>query len=186
MQTLLNRATQEAAAALPAIARLSPQLDKLGQMMMECWSHKGKLLICGNGGSACDAMYLSEELVARFQKNRRGLASIALCDPSVLTCAGNDFGYETVFSRQVEALGNAGDLLIVFTTSGNSANVLRAIERAKGQQMRTAAFLGKDGGKAKGQCDIELIVPAKTSHRIQEGHQILYHTLCEWIDQRVD
>ena len=171
---------------LPAIARLGPRLEKLAEMMMECWSHKGKVLICGNGGSACDAMHLSEELVARFQKNRRGLASIALCDPTVLTCAGNDFGYETVFSRQVEALGNAGDLLIVFTTSGNSPNILLAIEKAKGQQMGTAAFLGKDGGRAKGQCDVELIVPARTSHRIQEGHQILYHTLCEWIDQRVD
>jgi D-sedoheptulose 7-phosphate isomerase len=186
MQTLLNLATQEAAAMLPSIASLAPQLEKLAQLMMECWSRKGKLLICGNGGSACDAMHLSEELVARFQKNRRGLASIALCDPTVMTCAGNDFGFETVFSRQVEALGNAGDLLIVFTTSGNSPNVLRAIEQARSQQMRTAAFLGKDGGKARGQCDVELIVRAQTSHRIQEGHQILYHTLCEWIDQRVD
>jgi D-sedoheptulose 7-phosphate isomerase len=186
MHSLLKSATDEAGAMLPAIARLAPQLERLAQLMMTCWSSKGKVLTCGNGGSACDAMHLAEELVARFEKNRRALASIALCDPSVITCAGNDFGYEAVFSRQIEALGNSGDVLIVFTTSGNSSNILRAIEQAKKQQMRTAAFLGKDGGKAKGQSDVELIVPATTSHRIQEGHQILYHTLCEWIDQRVD
>jgi D-sedoheptulose 7-phosphate isomerase len=186
MQTLLNRATEEVAAILPVIAELAPKLQKLGETMMDVWARRGKLLICGNGGSSCDAMHLSEELVARFQKNRRGLASIALCDPGVITCAGNDFGYESIFSRQVQALGNEGDLLIVFTTSGNSPNILRAIAQAEIQGMRTAAFLGKDGGRAKGLCDVELIVPATTSHRIQEAHQILYHTLCEWIDQRVD
>jgi D-sedoheptulose 7-phosphate isomerase len=105
-------------------------------------------MTCGNGGSASDAMHLAEELIARFQKNRRALAAIALCDPTVVTCAANDFGYEKVFSRQVEALGNPGDVLIVFTTSGNSPNVLRALEAAKAQACVTAGFLGKDGGKA--------------------------------------
>ena len=153
---------------------------------MKCWSAKGKALVAGNGGSASDAMHLAEELVARFQKNRRALAALALCDPTVITCAANDFGYDTIFSRQVEAFGNAGDVLIVFTTSGNSPNILRALEAARKQGLITAGFLGKDGGKARGLCDIELIVPAQTSHRIQEGHKLLYHTLCEWVDQRVD
>jgi D-sedoheptulose 7-phosphate isomerase len=186
MKRLLDTAIAEAGALLPKLAVLEPQMTRLGEALMACWAKKGKALVAGNGGSASDAMHLAEELVARFQKNRRALAALALCDPTVITCAANDFGYETIFSRQVEAFGNAGDVLIVFTTSGNSPNILKAIESAKRQALVTAAFLGKDGGKAKGMCDIELIVPAGTSHRIQEGHKLLYHTLCEWVDQRVD
>ena len=185
MKTILQRAIEEHAQLLPKLAALEPQMMRLGEALMNCWANRGKALVAGNGGSACDAMHLAEELVARFEKNRRALAAMALCDPTVLTCAANDFGFETVFSRQVEAFGNAGDVLIVFSTSGNSPNILRAIEAAKKQSMVTAAFLGKDGGKARGLCDIELIVPATTSHRIQEGQKVLYHALCEWIDQRV-
>jgi D-sedoheptulose 7-phosphate isomerase len=160
-------------------------MTRLCEAMMAAWAKRGKVLVAGNGGSASDAMHLAEELVARFEKNRRALAAMALCDPTVLTCAANDFGFESVFARQVEAFGNAGDVLIVFSTSGNSANILKAIEAAKARQLVTAAFLGRDGGKAKGMCDIELIVPATTSHRIQEGQKVLYHALCEWVDQRV-
>ena len=184
MKTILQRAVDEHAQLLPKVAALEPQLTRLGEAMMAAWAGRGKLLVAGNGGSASDAMHLAEELVARFQKNRRALAAMALCDPTVLTCAGNDFGFETVFSRQVEAFGNAGDVLVVFSTSGNSPNILRAIESAKQRKLVTAAFLGKDGGKAKGQCDIDVIVPAQKSHRIQEGHKILYHSLCEWVDER--
>jgi len=186
MKRLLDTAIREAGELFPKLAALEPQMTRLGEALMACWAKKGKALVAGNGGSASDAMHLAEELVARFQKNRRALAALALCDPTVITCAANDFGYDTVFSRQVEAFGNAGDVLIVFTTSGNSPNILRAIEAAKKQSLVTAAFLGKDWGKAKGMCDIELIIPALTSHRIQEGHKLLYHTLCEWVDQRVD
>jgi D-sedoheptulose 7-phosphate isomerase len=185
MKTILQRAVEEHAQLIPKLAALEPQLTRLGEALMTCWAKRGKALVAGNGGSASDAMHLAEELVARFEKNRRALAAIALCDPTVLTCAANDFGFESVFARQVEAFGNPGDVLIVFSTSGNSVNLLRAIEAAKKQSMVTAAFLGRDGGKARGMCDIELIVPATTSHRIQEGQKILYHALCEWVDQRV-
>jgi D-sedoheptulose 7-phosphate isomerase len=185
MKTILQRAVEEHAQLIPKLAALEPQLTRLGDSLMTCWAKRGKALVAGNGGSASDAMHLAEELVARFEKNRRALAAMALCDPTVLTCAANDFGFESVFSRQVEAFGNPGDVLIVFSTSGNSVNLLRAIEAAKKQSMVTAAFLGKDGGKARGMCDIELIVPATTSHRIQEGQKVLYHALCEWVDQRV-
>ncbi len=154
--------------------------------MLACWSNRGKVLIAGNGGSSADAMHLAEELCVRFQKNRRALAAIALCDPTVITCAGNDYGYDHVFARQVEALGNPGDILIVMTTSGNSANVLRAIEAAKSQKLLTAAFLGKDGGKLRGQCDIELLIPSPLSARVQECHKLLYHTLCEWVDTKIE
>src|SRR5437762_8891190 len=122
MKRLLDNAVRDLGDLLPKLAALEPQMTRLGEALMNCWSHKGKALVCGNGGSAADAMHLAEELVARFQKDRRGLAAIALCDPTVITCAANDFGYDAVFSRQVEALGNARDVLIVLSTSGNSPN----------------------------------------------------------------
>jgi len=186
MKNILHRAVEETRDLLPAIAALEPQMTRLGEAMMAAWAKRGKVLVAGNGGSASDAMHLAEELVARFEKNRRALAAMALCDPTVITCAGNDFGFDTIFSRQVEAFGNPGDVLVVFSTSGNSPNILRAIEAAKRQSLLTAAFLGRDGGKARGTCEIELIVPAQKSHRIQEGHKILYHSLCEWVDARTD
>ena len=186
MKRLLDNAVRELTELLPRLRDLEPQMTRLGEAMMSCWAKRGKVLTCGNGGSASDAMHLAEELIARFQKNRRALAAIALCDPTAITCAGNDFGFDCVFSRQVEGLGNPGDVLIVFSTSGNSVNVIRALEAAKAQSMITAGFLGRDGGKAKPLCDVPLIVPASTSNRIQEGHKVLYHALCEWVDQRVD
>jgi D-sedoheptulose 7-phosphate isomerase len=185
MERMLARAVAEVGELLPKLAALGPPLARLGEAMRDAWSGGGKVLLAGNGGSAADAMHLAEELCVRFMKNRRALAAIALCDPTVITCAANDFGYDEVFARQVEALGNRGDVLIVFSTSGNSPNVLRAIERAKSRGLVTAAFLGRDGGKARGVCDIELIVPAQTPHRVQEGHKVLYHTLCEWVEERV-
>ena len=185
MKRILEKAVTELAELIPKLASLEPEMTRLAETMMSCWARRGKVMTCGNGGSASDAMHLAEELVARFQKNRRALAAIALCDPTVLTCAANDFGFDTVFSRQVEALGNPGDVLIVFSTSGNSANILRAIEAAKRQGVVTVAFLGRDGGKARGTSDIELIIPATASHRIQEAHQLLFHTLCEWVDREV-
>ena len=186
MEPLLNKAIAELMQVVPKLSSMSDSLQRLGDEMLRCWQKRGKVLVAGNGGSCADAMHLAEELSVRFQKNRKGLAAIALCDASVITCAGNDFGYDNIFSRQVEALGNPGDIFIAFTTSGNSLNMLRAIEGAKKQQVMTVAFLGKDGGKARGLCDIEFIIPSNATSRIQEAHKILYHTLCEWIDTKVD
>jgi len=185
MKDLLSSAVRELDELLPRLLALSPALEQLGQAMLSAWRSSGKVLICGNGGSAADAMHLAEELSVRFLKTRRALAALALCDPTVITCAANDFGYEQVFARQVEALGNAGDVQLAFSTSGNSPSILRALERARAQRLVTVALLGRDGGSARGMADIELIVPAQTPHRIQEGHKILYHTLCEWIEARV-
>lgn len=185
MQSILTQALEELGALLPKIAALGPAVERLGQVMMDCWKKRGKVLIAGNGGSAADAVHFAEELVVRYQKTRRGLAAMALCDSAVLTCVANDLGYEYVFSRQVEAYGNPGDIFIALTTSGNSVNLLKAIKVAKEQGLITAAFLGKDGGRAKGLCDIELIVPSPVTARIQEAHKILYHSLCEWIEARV-
>src|SRR3982751_2992116 len=127
MKRILDNAVRDLSDLIPKLTSLEPHMTRLGEAMMNCWSKRGKVMTCGNGGSACDAMHLAEELIARFQKNRRALAAISLCDPTVLTCAGNDFGFDEVFARQVEGLGNPGDILVVFTTSGNSANVVKAV-----------------------------------------------------------
>lgn len=180
---LLNQAIDDCLALFARSKNLGPALQQLCDAMAACWDGGGKLLIAGNGGSAADSMHFAEELVARFQKNRRALAAIALCDPTVVTCAANDFGFDSIFARQVEALGKPGDLLIVMTTSGNSPNLVAAVAIAQKQGLTTAALLGKGGGKLKGICDVELIVDAGTSHRVQEVHKLLYHTACEWADE---
>jgi D-sedoheptulose 7-phosphate isomerase len=171
---------------LPKLLPLADPLQQLVTAMLGSWQNGGKTLIAGNGGSAADAMHFAEELVVRFRKNRRALPAIALCDPTVITCAANDFGYESVFERQVEAFGKPGDVLIILTTSGNSINLLKAAKLAKSQQLITAAFLGKSGGKALGLCDIELIVPSDDTARIQEAHKLFIHTLCQYVDDRID
>ena len=167
MKLVLSRSIKDLQALLPRIESLGEPLQRLGDAMLDCWNKKGKVLIAGNGGSAADAMHLAEELCVRFAKNRRALAAIALCDPTVLTCAANDFGFESIFSRQIEALGNSGDIFIALTTSGNSANLVRAAEAAKERGLLTVAFLGKDGGQLRGQCVIELLIPSSSTARIQ-------------------
>jgi D-sedoheptulose 7-phosphate isomerase len=171
------------------LARLHPlhePLRRLGQLMLDCWQAGGKVMLAGNGGSAADAMHFAEELLVRFKKNRRALAAIALCDPAVITCAANDFGYDTIFARQVEGLGRSGDLLILMSTSGNSQNLVEAVKAARALGLRTATFAGRDGGKLRGLCDVELIVPSDITHHIQEVHKVLYHALCAWVDEVID
>ncbi len=146
-----------------------------------------KVLVCGNGGSAADAQHLAAELTGRYLKERRALAAIALTtDTSALTAIGNDYGYDVIFSRQVEALGRPGDLLIGISTSGNSGNVIRAVESAKAMGMRTLGLLGRDGGKLKGLVDDALVVPSTVTARIQEVHQMVYHFWCEALDTHFD
>ena len=176
----------EWAQLLAKLGSFTLELNRLGEALLECWASRGKVLTAGNGGSAADAIHLAEELVVRYHKPRRALAAIALCDPGNLTCAGNDLGYEAVFSRQIEALGNPGDFFIAFSTSGNSANIQRALQTARAQGLQTVAFTGKDGGVIKGTCDFEFHIPSQVTARVQEAHLLLYHCLCEWIDRRVD
>ena len=146
----------------------------------------GKILACGNGGSAGDAQHFAAELVGRFERERRGLAAISLAtDTSILTAVANDYSYEQVFSKQVEALGNPGDVLLAISTSGNSGNVLAAIDAAHAREMRVIALTGKDGGrigKLLRADDIEIRVPAERTARIQEVHLLAIHCLCDGID----
>lgn len=145
-----------------------------------------KVLACGNGGSAADSGHFTTELLCRFVKDRRSLPAISLAqDGGFLTATGNDYGFDRVFSRQVEGLGQAGDVLVVFTTSGNSRNVLEALRVAAERGLRTIALLGRDGGAARGVAEIEFIVPGPETARIQEAHQVLIHAFCAGIEARL-
>ncbi|MGC4034203.1 MAG: SIS domain-containing protein [Tepidisphaeraceae bacterium] len=186
MEDTLRSAVAEATRLFAKLPALSGELSRLGESIMTSWKHGGKLLIAGNGGSMADAMHFAEELSVRFRKNRRALAAFALCDPAAITCAGNDFSFDTIFERQVEALGRPGDLLIVLSTSGRSVNLIRAVNRAKEAGLKTVAFLGGSGGELAGRCDVELLVQSDQTARIQEAHKLLFHCVCEWIDARVD
>lgn len=186
LEKYLNKSIAELQALLPKIAELTPQVQRLCDAMKSCWDAGNKVMVAGNGGSAADAMHFAEELCVRFQKNRQALAAMALCDPTILTCAANDFGYDTVFSRQIEALGRSGDLFIGITTSGNSKNILNAFDACRRRGVTTVGFLGKDGGKTRGEVDIEIIIPHKLTSRVQEGHKLLIHSICEWVDEQYD
>lgn len=140
---------------------------------------------CGNGGSHCDAMHFAEELTGRYRKNRRPLGALALGDSSHITCVANDYGFEHVFSRQLEGLGRKGDVLIGFSTSGNSKNVINAITAAKRIGLQTVGLLGRDGGEISKIVDLGIIVPAQTSDRIQEVHIKLVHTVIESVERKL-
>jgi D-sedoheptulose 7-phosphate isomerase len=146
----------------------------------------GRLHACGNGGSMCDAMHFVEEWTGRFRGNRRALSAISMGDPAQLTCIANDFGFDEIFARQIEANGRAGDLLLVISTSGNSANLIRAVEAAKERGLVTAALLGKGGGAIAPLVDHAIVVPlATTSDRIQELHIKIIHTVIELVERRL-
>ncbi len=171
---------------LPSLRSLSPVVEVLGQTLVDCWRRGGKVIFAGNGGSAADAMHFAEEFVVRFCQNRRPLAAMALLDSAMITCAGNDLGYESIFSRQIDAIGRAEDVFVGITTSGNSPNILAALASAREKGMKCVSFIGKDGGKLKGRCDVEILVPLQATHRVQEVHKLLFHALCVWIDEIAD
>jgi D-sedoheptulose 7-phosphate isomerase len=161
-------------------------IDAAAEKIAACYRAKGKLLIAGNGGSLCDAMHFAEEMTGQFRSKRAALPAIALGDSAHLTCVANDMGFETVFARGIEALGNPGDLFIALTTSGNSPNLIAALEMAKERGLFTIAFLGKTGGKMKGMADLEWIVPGfPYSDRIQEAHMAAIHIIIESVEARL-
>jgi D-sedoheptulose 7-phosphate isomerase len=143
----------------------------------------GKILLCGNGGSAADAQHWAGELVSRFHYDRPGLPAIALTtDSSILTAIGNDYGYDRVFARQVEALGRSGDVLYAISTSGNSPNVVAALDAARARGIATIGFTGQGGGQMNALCDLCLRIPSSVTPRVQEGHEVLGHAICEMIE----
>jgi D-sedoheptulose 7-phosphate isomerase len=180
---LYSTAVSELIAALNASLFMEDVIAKTSSVIIDSINNGGKLLTCGNGGSAADALHLAEELVGRYSKERRGLPAICLnSDVTAITCIGNDYGYDQIFSRQVEALGRVNDVLVGFTTSGNSPNVLSAFLKAKEYGITTIMLSGKDGGRAKNMCDYELIVPSENTARIQEIHTLILHQWLEEID----
>ncbi|MDR1853708.1 MAG: phosphoheptose isomerase [Azoarcus sp.] len=175
-----------AKAKLAAVEWLAPPVAEAVEAMTGCLLNNGKILACGNGGSAADAQHFAAELINRFEMERPPLAAVALTtDSSVLTSIGNDYDYEQVFSKQVRALGQVGDVLLAISTSGNSPNVLAAIAAAHEREMRVVALTGKSGGKITDILvpgDIHLCVPAERTARIQEIHLLVLHCLCDGID----
>ena len=159
------------------------ETEKTAKALAEIFNNGNKVLICGNGGSNCDALHFAEEFTGRFRGDRRALPAIAISESSHITCVGNDYGFDYVFSRGVEAYGKSGDMFIGISTSGNSGNVIKAVEAAKKIGMKTCVLLGKDGGKLKGMCDYEFIIPGKTSDRVQEIHMMILHIIIEGVER---
>lgn len=159
------------------------ETEQVAKKLAEIFLAGNKVLICGNGGSNCDALHFAEEFTGRFRGNRRPLPALAISESSHITCVGNDYGFDYIFSRGVEAFGKAGDMFIGISTSGNSANVIEAVASAKQNGLTTCVLLGKDGGALKGQCDYEFIIPGETSDRIQEIHMAILHIIIEGVER---
>jgi len=161
------------------------ETENIARQLVDVYSRKGKLIVFGNGGSMCDAMHMAEELTGRYHADRPALAALAISDPGHISCVANDYGYDSVFSRGVEALANAGDMVIGISTSGNSANVLKAMQTARDLECFTAVLLGKDGGKLLDTCDFQIVVPSFDTARIQEIHGIIIHILISLVEKEL-
>jgi D-sedoheptulose 7-phosphate isomerase len=183
---ILQNALRAAHATFEKLGDLGPALSRAGDLVTECLRSNHKLLVCGNGGSAADGADFSTELACRFVHDRRPYPALNLAQGGSLTSAiGNDYGFDEIFARQIWAFGERGDLLLAITTSGNSKNILRALEEGKKRGLTSIALLGRDGGRAKGMADVEMIVAGESTARIQEAHKFLLHVLCEMVEARI-
>ncbi len=181
MEKIIEQIFAESIAVKQATLKANlQQIKQAAEAMITALQASRKIMFCGNGGSAADSQHIAAEFIGRFQKERRSLPAIALTtDSSILTALGNDYGFDIVFARQVEGLGNAGDVLVGLSTSGNSKNVLEAMKTAKAKGIKTIGLLGCDGGTIAPLCDIALIVPSKVTARIQESHICMAHAICQ-------
>ena len=159
--------------------------EEFSRILLDCYKNQGTVFSCGNGGSHCDAMHFAEELTGRYREDRPPLGALALGDPSHTTCVSNDYGFEYVFSRQLEGLGRKGDVIIGLSTSGNSQNVINAFQSAQSKGIKTVALLGKGGGRLKEIADLAIVVSAQTSDRIQEIHIKLIHIVIETVERAI-
>ncbi len=182
-QHIILKSINDHQAAVTALGRMAPEIEVLALRVKQCLADGGKIVLMGNGGSAADCQHIAAELVGRFKRERRGMPALALTtDTSILTSIGNDYGFEHVFARQVEALCGANDVLIGISTSGNSGNVVRAIETAKQLGIYCVGLLGGNGGKLAALCDMSLVAPVAETARIQELHILIGHILCELLE----
>jgi phosphoheptose isomerase len=183
---VVSRNLNEAIATLQQAAALGVEIEGAARTISDALLKGQKLLACGNGGSAADASHLTTEFVCRFNRDRRPYPAISLAvHGGDLTAIGNDYAFDDIFARQVQAFGAPGDVLAVFTTSGNSENIVRALNAARKFGLNTIAFLGRDGGRCAGLADIQLIVTSDVTARIQEGHKFLLHTICELVEEEL-
>ena len=187
VQSHFGRGLRDLAALATKLAdEMGPQLTEAAQRVKDTVSRGGTLFFCGNGGSAADAQHLATEYVVRYMRNRRALPAVALTtDTSLITAAGNDIGFDLIFSRQVEALAKAGDLLIIHSTSGNSPNVLKAAEAARAKGVGVLAFSARDGGALKGLADYSVIIPTDRTDRAQELPLCVEHLICDLVEQSI-
>jgi D-sedoheptulose 7-phosphate isomerase len=170
-----------------SLALLLSEAQSVADMFLEVIRNNGKILVCGNGGSAADSQHFATEWVCKYKDDRRPLAAIALTvDTSAITAIGNDYGFDYIFSRQIEALGNVGDVLVAITTSGKSKNILEAIQAAKRKGIKVILLTGKSGGDLKNVVDVAIVVPSDETARIQEMHELVYHAWCEYVDSNLE
>jgi D-sedoheptulose 7-phosphate isomerase len=187
MRELLQAQCGQAVAALASVENQLPQIENVGNVLIDCLRSGGKVLTCGNGGSAAEAQHFAEELVGRYCRDRRSLPAVSLvADGTLLTCILNDYGADEIFARQADSLACPGDVLVGFSTSGQSENVRRALERARERNVVTVGLLGRDGGKTKGVAKHQVIIDAASTARIQEAHLLVLHLWCEMIDTAFD
>ena len=185
---LLQKEISELSAILNKISNLNNEINSIITNLIKCLKSGNKILICGNGGSAAEANHLAAEFIVRLKptNNRAAIPIISLAqNSSILTASGNDLGFENIFSRSLEALGDAGDILICLSTSGRSKNILKVLEVAKKKKIKSISFLGNDGGQAKPLSDINLIIPSKNTARIQECHLFLGHYIFSEVEQKL-
>ena len=181
---LVGQCIFDSARTIESLVAESDRIAAIGAAMIAALKAGHKVLTAGNGGSAAEALHMSEELVGRYKSNRPSLAAVALvADPTALTCIGNDFGYDEIFRRQIEGLGRPGDVLVLFSTSGNARNLKLGLDAAHLKGMKTVCLLGRDGGKLAGQGTHEVIVRSNETERVQEAHQVLLHILLEIVER---
>lgn len=172
--------------AVDTLLPLEDKINRFAEMSLQILQRGNKMLLMGNGGSAADCQHFAAELVGRFKKERRGLPAIALStDTSILTSLGNDYSFDVIFERQVEALANEGDLVVGLSTSGTSVNIVKGLQKAKGMECSTVGLLGRDGGTVKDVVDLPLIVPVNDTARVQECHIIIIHIVCQMIEEGI-
>lgn len=182
-QHIILKSINDHQAAVAALVRMAPEIEVLAIRLKQCLADGGKIVLMGNGGSAADCQHIAAELVGRFKRERRGMPALALTtDTSILTSIGNDYGFEHIFARQVEAVCGPNDVLIGISTSGNSGNVVRAIETGKQLGIYCVGLLGGNGGKLAAVCDMSLVAPVAETARIQELHILIGHILCELLE----
>lgn len=183
-RSLLRESIKRSAETIESLSHQLEDIEKAADLIIKSLDAGCKVLTAGYGGSAADALHMAEELTGRFDKDRRSLPAVSLvADPTLMTCIANDYGFDHVFSRPVEGLGKAGDILVLFSTSGKSKGLQLAVDAARSREMKVIACLGKGGGPLKGQCDVELIVASDETARIQEAHTLILHLVLEEVDR---